>query len=94
MWKYEQNHERLQTSLNESISQVPETPIWLISRGRTEEAERSLCWLRGWVTRDVVEEEFNELMKYSDTTKRKKSVTIPMIQFATTVSVPFQTSQH
>jgi SP family facilitated glucose transporter-like MFS transporter 8 len=45
---------------------MPETPIWLLSRGRYEDAEKALCWLRGWVTPDVVREEFNQLVKYSN----------------------------
>jgi hypothetical protein len=40
------------------------------------------------VTPGVVKEEFNELMKYSNTTKREKSVTTPIIQFTTVVSGP------
>jgi len=45
---------------------MPETPIWLLSRGRYNDAEKALCWLRGWVTPDVVREEFNQLVLYSN----------------------------
>jgi hypothetical protein len=44
------------------------------------------------VTPEVVEEEFNELKKYNNTTRRKKSVTTPMIQFTTVVSGPSKPS--
>jgi SP family facilitated glucose transporter-like MFS transporter 8 len=51
---------------------MPETPIWLLSRGRYEDAEKALCWLRGWVTPDVVREEFNQLVIYSNTVNKTK----------------------
>jgi Sugar (and other) transporter. len=47
---------------------MPETPIWLLSRGRYKDAENALCWLRGWVTPEVVKEEFMQLVEYNNNT--------------------------
>ncbi|XP_054271945.1 facilitated trehalose transporter Tret1-like [Macrosteles quadrilineatus] len=48
-----------------SLLQIPETPIWLLSKGNSEEALKALCWLRGWVTPDQVQNEFDEMVRYS-----------------------------
>lgn len=45
--------------------QVPETPLWLLSKDRTNDALKSLQWLRGWVAPKAVEEEFKSLMHYN-----------------------------
>ncbi|XP_022815553.1 facilitated trehalose transporter Tret1-like [Spodoptera litura] len=47
------------------IGAVPDTPVWLLSRGREKDALKSLCFLRGWTTADNVKEEFDELVVYS-----------------------------
>ncbi|CAH0596285.1 unnamed protein product [Chrysodeixis includens] len=43
---------------------VPETPIWLLSKGRQKEALDSLCRLRGWAQPEDVKQEFDELKEY------------------------------
>lgn len=45
--------------------QIPETPLWLLSKNRTADAERSLRWLRGWVAKKDVAQELEELQRYS-----------------------------
>lgn len=45
---------------------VPETPMWLLSKNRVAEAEKSLCWLRGWVPKDKIAVEFGEIKRYSE----------------------------
>lgn len=41
--------------------QIPETPNWLLSKNRPNDAQKSLQWFRGWVSADVVHDEFTKL---------------------------------
>ncbi|XP_053615234.1 facilitated trehalose transporter Tret1-like isoform X5 [Plodia interpunctella] len=49
---------------------VPETPVWLLSRGREKEAMKSLRYLRGWTDTDAVREEFDKLVVYTKNLER------------------------
>lgn len=48
---------------------LPETPQWLLSKNRKLDAEKSLQWLRGWVSRDAIAAEFSELQIHSERSK-------------------------
>lgn len=50
------------------ISMVPETPLWLLSKGRRKQAKRALQWLRGWVSYDHVRQEFEQIERYVEHT--------------------------
>lgn len=43
---------------------VPETPYWLLTRNRNDEAMKSLQWLRGWVSPPYVKTEYTELREF------------------------------
>lgn len=43
---------------------MPETPLWLLSKNRLADAEKSLQWLRGWVPKSAVTDEFQALQRY------------------------------
>ncbi|KAL4143636.1 hypothetical protein QTP88_005948 [Uroleucon formosanum] len=44
---------------------IPESPLWLITNGQNDKAEKSLCWLRGWVKPEMVKDELLELIRYN-----------------------------
>lgn len=48
-----------------SAVQIPESPVWLIGKGKYDKAEKALCWLRGWVEPDVVKTELLEYIRYN-----------------------------
>ncbi|VVC39260.1 Sugar transporter, conserved site,Major facilitator superfamily domain,Major facilitator, sugar [Cinara cedri] len=47
-----------------TISLIPESPIWLLTKGKKYEAMESLRWLRGCVPFEEVSEEFYRLEQY------------------------------
>lgn len=38
----------------------------MIAKGKTEKAERAMCWLRGWVDSETIRSEFFELIHYNE----------------------------
>lgn len=46
--------------------QVPESPLWYLSKQREEYALKSLKWLRGWVSEKNVQTEFDAMKRYND----------------------------
>lgn len=58
-----------------AICFVPETPQWLLSKNRAKDAEISLRWLRGWVSKETVSREFEDLKRHSEETKSCDSCT-------------------
>uniref|UniRef100_A0A1B6CRC6 Major facilitator superfamily (MFS) profile domain-containing protein n=1 Tax=Clastoptera arizonana TaxID=38151 RepID=A0A1B6CRC6_9HEMI len=47
-----------------TVSQIPESPVWLIMNNKIREAEQALCWLRGWVSINAVQKEMHSLLAY------------------------------
>lgn len=47
-------------------AQSPDSPIWLLTKLRTNEAKNSLRLLRGWSSANYVDDEFRELQKYCE----------------------------
>lgn len=52
------------------LIQIPETPTWLLLKNRDEEALKSLCWLRGWTSKEAVRDEFETLKAYRESTNK------------------------
>ncbi|XP_077289108.1 facilitated trehalose transporter Tret1-like [Arctopsyche grandis] len=49
---------------------IPETPVWLISKGRMDDAMKSLCWIRGWCKPADVQKEFEDIVAYQKNSSR------------------------
>lgn len=51
---------------NEYSAQIPESPIWLMTKNRDDRALSSLKWLRGWRIDERVEEEYSDMQRYKE----------------------------
>lgn len=59
---------------------VPETPMWLLSKNRSDDAEKALQWLRGWVAKTSVAKEFEELQRYSENSQSCSNCTMQNVK--------------
>ncbi|KAG6449147.1 hypothetical protein O3G_MSEX005883 [Manduca sexta] len=57
---------------------VPESPHWLVSRKRHDEARKSLQWLRGWTTPQAVEQELKDIQSVYQKEKGSVDVEEPL----------------
>ncbi|XP_031620230.1 facilitated trehalose transporter Tret1-like [Contarinia nasturtii] len=53
---------------------VPESPFWLYQKNRIQDAQKSLCWLRGWVEFKAVENEFHGIIRSVEDIRADKKV--------------------
>ncbi|CAH0388120.1 unnamed protein product [Bemisia tabaci] len=42
---------------------IPESPVWLVSRGQNQEASKALCTLRGTKSKNKIEKELNQIIE-------------------------------
>lgn len=54
------------------IAFIPDSPVWLLNKGKKKEALQALCWLRGWVAEDQVKVEYEQLCQYIEASKLTK----------------------
>lgn len=43
---------------------MPDSPAWLAYKGKVKQAEKALCWLRGWVSSKEVQKEMATLISH------------------------------
>ncbi|VVC39589.1 Sugar transporter, conserved site,Major facilitator superfamily domain,Major facilitator, sugar [Cinara cedri] len=68
-----------------ALSLTPDSPMWLLSKGKTDKARKTLCKLRGWETEEKCAKEFEEMVEYvssSTTTEEPKKKTNSWISFS------------
>lgn len=53
---------------------VPESPYWLYTKNRIDDAHKSLQWLRGWVKFDVIADEFQTITHSVENLKTEKKI--------------------
>ncbi|XP_046661262.1 facilitated trehalose transporter Tret1-like [Homalodisca vitripennis] len=57
-----------------ALAFVPDSPAWLVSKGRVSDAEKAFQWLRGWVRPEDVKHELAAIVNYVKETQSLKII--------------------